>query len=165
IAKALGCSVTTTCSTRNVPFCKELGADEVIDYTQDDVLAVLRARGPVYAHAVDHIGLPEALYSQSHMFLLPGKAFVQVGALSMLTFVRRVVWPGFLGGGRRKYVIFMMKSNQRDIATLGEWMQQGKLRVEVDSTYELEDAVKAFAKLRSGRARGKIIIHVSTESS
>jgi NADPH:quinone reductase-like Zn-dependent oxidoreductase len=58
----------------------------------------------------------------------------------------------------------MLKSNKEDIATLGEWMQQGKLRVEVDSTYELEDAVKAFEKLRSGRARGKIIVHVSTES-
>jgi NADPH:quinone reductase-like Zn-dependent oxidoreductase len=56
----------------------------------------------------------------------------------------------------------MLKSNQADIATLGEWMQQGKLRVAVDSTYELEDAVKAFERLRSGRARGKIIIHVST---
>jgi NADPH:quinone reductase-like Zn-dependent oxidoreductase len=164
VAKALGCTVTTTCSTRNVQFCKDLGADEVIDYTQEDVLGVLRARGHVYAHVVDHIGLPEGLYAQSHAFLLPGKAFVQVGAASMLTFVRRVVWPGFLGGGRRKYVIFMLKSNKEDIATLGEWMQQGKLRVEVDSTYELEDAVKAFEKLRSGRARGKIIVHVSTES-
>ncbi|KAG2005114.1 hypothetical protein GB937_009072 [Aspergillus fischeri] len=164
IAKALGCTVTTTCSTRNVQFCKDLGADEVIDYTQEDVLGVLRARGQVYAHVVDHIGLPEGLYSQSHAFLLPGKEFVQVGAVSMLTFVRRVVRPGFLGGGRRKYVIFMLKCNKGDITTLGEWMQQGKLRVEVDSTYELEDAVKAFEKLRSGRARGKIIIHVSTEA-
>ncbi|GAQ03197.1 zinc-type alcohol dehydrogenase-like protein C16A3.02c [Aspergillus lentulus] len=164
IAKALGCTVTTTCSTRNVQFCKDLGADEVIDYTQEDVLGVLRARGQVYAHVVDHIGLPDGLYAQSHAFLLPGKAFVQVGAVSMLTFVRRVAWPGFLGGGKRKYVIFMLKSNKEDIKTLGEWMQQGKLRVEVDSTYELEDAVKAFEKLRSGRARGKVIIHVSTES-
>ncbi|EAW06613.1 NAD(P)-dependent alcohol dehydrogenase [Aspergillus clavatus NRRL 1] len=160
IAKLLGCHVTTTCSTRNVQFCKDLGADEVIDYTQTDVLSTLKSQGHVYSHVVDHIGLPEGLYRECDAFLLPGKVFVQVGAASMLTFARRLVRPSFLGGGKRKYVILLFKNNKADIVRIGEWIQQGKVRVVVDSTYELQDAVKAFEKLRSGRARGKIIIHV-----
>ncbi|KAJ6069750.1 hypothetical protein N7499_011637 [Penicillium canescens] len=46
IAKVMGCHVTTTCSTKNVEFCRGLGADEVIDYTaEEDLVASLRERG------------------------------------------------------------------------------------------------------------------------
>jgi len=160
-AKVVGCHVTTTCSSRNLQFCKDLGADEVIDYTAEDVISVLKGQGQVYDHVIDHIGLPENLYSESNSFLRPRKAFVQVGAASMSIFANRLVWPGFLGGGKRKYVIFMMKHKKKDIAHIGEWMQQGKVRAVIDSTYEFEDAVKAFEKLRTERSKGKIIIHVS----
>lgn len=161
IAKVLGCHVTTTCSTRNVQFCKDLGADEVIDYTQEDVLEVLKEKGQVYSHAIDHIGSPESLYRQSHTFLLPGKAFVQVGAASMLTFAHRLVRPSFFGGGKRRYDILMFKNNRDHLMQLGEWIQQGKIKVTIDSVFEYEQPVEAFKKLRSGRARGKIIVHVS----
>ncbi|BCR92847.1 NAD(P)-dependent alcohol dehydrogenase [Aspergillus chevalieri] len=160
-AKVVGCHVTTTCSSRNVQFCKDLGADEVIDYTAENVVGVLKGQGQVYEHVIDHIGLPENLYSESDSFLRPGKAFVQVGAVSLSIFVNRLVWPGFLGGGKRKYVIFMMKHKKEDITQIGQWMQQGNVRAVIDSTYEFEDAVKAFEKLRTQRSKGKIIIHVS----
>merc|ERR1712187_428893 len=101
-AKVVGCHVTTTCSSRNLQFCKDLGADEVIDYTAEDVIGVLKGQGQVYDHVIDHIGLPENLYSESNSFLRPRKAFVQVGAASMSIFANRLVWPGFLGGGKRK---------------------------------------------------------------
>lgn len=162
MAKVLGCHVTTTCSTRNVQLCKDLGADEVIDYTgEDDVIDILKNEGLVYDHVVDHVGIPSNLYSESNSFLKPGKAFVQVGATSMLTFASRLVRPGFLGGGKRKYVILMLKNNRDDLAQIGEWMHQDKVRAEIDSTYEFEDVVKAFEKLRTERSRGKIIIHVT----
>lgn len=160
MAKVLGCHVTTTCSSRNVQFCKDLGADEVIDYTTQDVLETLKGHGQVYNHVIDHIGSPGNLYSESDSFLCPGKAFVQVGAEGFLTFATRLAWPSFLGGGKRKYVILMMKNNKEDLYQIGEWMQQGKVRAEIDSTYEFSDVIKAFEKLRTGRSRGKIIIHV-----
>ncbi|KAF7595087.1 hypothetical protein BBP40_007291 [Aspergillus hancockii] len=161
IAKALGCQVTTTCSTRNVEFCKDLGADQVIDYSTDDVLAILKGQGHVYSHIVDHVGTPDNLYNECHEFLLPGKTFVQVGAASMLTFATRLVLPSFLGGGKRKYVPILTRVSKNDLRTLGEWIRQGKIRVILDSTFEFGDAVKAFEKLRTGRSRGKIVIHVS----
>ncbi|KAB8076431.1 hypothetical protein BDV29DRAFT_88300 [Aspergillus leporis] len=161
IAKALGCQVTTTCSTRNVEFCKDLGADEVIDYSTEDVLAILKGKGHVYSHIVDHVGTPDNLYNECHEFLLPGKTFVQVGAASMLTFAARLIRPSFLGGGKRKYVPIITRVSKDDLRTLGEWIQQGKVRVVLDSTFEFDDTVKAFEKLRTGRSRGKIVIHVS----
>ncbi|KAL4896192.1 hypothetical protein BDV59DRAFT_172267 [Aspergillus ambiguus] len=166
IAKLLGCHVTTTCSTRNVEFCRELGADEVIDYSVEDVLDALKAKGQVFSLVVDHVGTPDSLYRECDAFLLPGKAFVQVGSTSLLSssilsFADRLVRPGFLGGGKRKYDILMFKNRKEELVQIGEWIQQGKITVVVDSTFAFEDAVQAFEKLRSQRSRGKIIVHVS----
>jgi len=86
---------------------------------------------------------------------------VQVGASTMMTFLGRLGWPSFLGGGQRKYVVAMMKNDQRQLVQLGEWLAEGKIQIQLDSVYELHDTEKAFQKLRSGRARGKIIVHVS----
>lgn len=161
IAKQLGCHVTTTCSTRNIEFVRSLGADEVIDYTStDDLVSFLRRRGVVFDHVIDHIGVPAGLYRESHHFLRPGGAFVQVGAGAMTTFAERLVQPAFLGGGKRKYVVLMFRNDREHLRRLGEWVSQGKIKVELDSVYEFEDVVKAFEKLRSGRARGKIVVHV-----
>ncbi|KAJ5928378.1 Polyketide synthase enoylreductase [Penicillium verhagenii] len=161
IAKGLGCHVTATCSTRNVELCRSVGADEVIDYTAEkDLSATLRERGVVFDHILDHIGLPYDLYFQCHHFLKPEGVFLQVGANSMAIHVGRVGWPKFLGGGRRQYTIFFFANKQAHVVAIGDMLQKGTLKVQVDSEYELEDAVKAFEKLRSGRARGKVLVHV-----
>lgn len=162
-AKMLGCHVTTTCSTRNVELCKDLGADEVIDYTQQDVLGVLKEKGQVFHHVVDHIGLPDPLYKESDAFLLPGKVFVQVGAMSFVTMANRLARPRFLGGGKRKYEILFFRNRREDIVQIGQWVQQGKLKVIIDSAFQFDDAVEAFEKLRTHRARGKIVVHVSEQ--
>lgn len=161
IAKQFGCHVTTTCSTRNMEFVRSLGADEVIDYTStDDLVSLLRRRGVVFDHIIDHIGVPAALYRESHHFLREGGAFIQVGAGAMTIFAERLLRPGFLGGGKRKYVALMFRNERDHLRILGEWVAQGKVKVQLDGVYEFEDAVKAFEKLRSGRARGKIVVHV-----
>ncbi|PYH89697.1 zinc alcohol dehydrogenase [Aspergillus ellipticus CBS 707.79] len=158
IAKALGCFVTTTCSTRNVEFVKGLGADEVIDYTKEDVVGVLKAKGQVYSHVVDHIGEPADLYRESDKFMLPGKVYAQVGANWMPLFVVRLLRPAFLGGGRTRYVPMFWKSTKEDLKKVGELIQEGKVKVQLDSVFAFEDAPKAFEKLREGRARGKIVV-------
>ncbi|CAI7590363.1 unnamed protein product [Penicillium bialowiezense] len=154
IAKEMGCHVTTTCSTKNVEFLRGLGADVVIDYSAEDVIAVLKG-GEVFDHVIDHIGAPEPLYRESNHFLKAGKAFVQVGASAMATFAGRLVVPGFLGGGRRKY------NTKEDLVKVGEMVKSGAVKIQLDSTFEFEETVKAFEKLRSGRARGKIVVHVA----
>jgi NADPH:quinone reductase and related Zn-dependent oxidoreductases len=163
IAKHMGCFVAVTCSTKNVELCYRLGADEVIDYTAvGDLVGALKKKGVVYDHILDHIGLPSNLYFQCHHFLRPGGVFVQVGASALTTFVSRVAWPSFLGGGKRRYLIFFFKNTQAHTVKLGELVQKGALKLQFDSKFAFEDAVKAFEKLRSGRARGKVLVHVAT---
>jgi NADPH:quinone reductase-like Zn-dependent oxidoreductase len=47
------------------------------------------------------------------------------------------------------------------LTQLGKWIQEGKIKVIIDSTFEFEDAVKAYEKLKTHRARGKIVVHVT----
>ncbi|KAJ5184173.1 hypothetical protein N7492_001789 [Penicillium capsulatum] len=163
IAKQMGCRVTATCSTKNMELCLRVGADEVIDYTAEaDLVGALVQRGVVFDCIVDHVGLPSTLYYQCHHFLKEDGAFVQVGAYAFTTIVLRALWPAFLGGGRRKYVVMGFKPDRKQLEQLAEWLEDGTIQPQLDSVYEFDDAVKAFERLRTGRTRGKIVVHVGS---
>ncbi|CAO2647597.1 Nn.00g085190.m01.CDS01 [Neocucurbitaria sp. VM-36] len=168
VAKALGCHVTTTCSTPNVELCKSLGADEVIDYKKDNIVQALVSKGPTFSLVVDNVGNPPNLFTKSSSFLLPHSKFVQVGvtpSFGGITQVgRNILLPGFLGGGKHSYQMLMSKPAVNDMEQLRDWLKEGKVKGVVDSVWEWEDAPRAFEKLKTGRARGKIIIKVKQEN-
>jgi NADPH:quinone reductase-like Zn-dependent oxidoreductase len=163
IAKILAWHVTVTCSTRNVALCQELGADEVIDYTATDVVKALKDKGPVFGLVVDMIGMPDNLYRECHHFLRPGQPYLQVGVVSMLSAVGRFLRPALLGGGKRKFQFVFFSNAHSSLVQLGEWIREGKIKVVLDSTFEFEDALKAYEKLRTQRARGKIVVHIAAK--
>lgn len=165
IAKALGCQVTATCSTRNVELLKSIGADEVLDYTSIDFVDLLRKQGPLFSLCLDMIGKPSELYRESHNFLLPGKRFSQVGNDSHLATAARLITPKIFGGGQRPYQLVFFKNQFEDLKRIGDWMQEGKVKAVLDSVYEFDNAVQAYEKLKSHRARGKIVVHVAPRST
>ncbi|KPM43669.1 hypothetical protein AK830_g2842 [Neonectria ditissima] len=160
-AKALGAEVTTTCSTANVQLCRSLGADEVIDYREANVLDELKRKGQVFDLAVDNVGTPADLYERSDLFLKQGGEFAQVAMQkSVLAMIRRSVLPGCLGGGRRPLRVVRVNVNSKDLEQVGQWMADGKVRAVVDEKFEWRDAPKAYEKLRKGRTAGKIVVRV-----
>lgn len=167
IAKALGCHVTTTCSTPNIELCKSSGADEVIDYKCTDIIQALTAKGKVFDLTVDNIGTPTNLYRASTAFMAPSAHFSQVGATPSLsgsaTIGSNMLRPGFLGGGKAKYQVVMGKASRDGLTQLGEWMKEGKVKPVIDEVFEWEDAAKAYEKLKGGRTRGKIVVKVPQE--
>jgi len=169
IAKALGCHVTTTCSTPNVEMCKSLGADEVIDYKSADVTQTLSAQGPSFNLVVDNIGTPANLYKKSSAFIAPGGKFIQIGMSPNLSGMAQIggnmLRPGFLGGGKAKYQMLMGQAAKSDLQLLAEWMKEGKVKGVLDSVFEWEDAPKAYEKLKTGRARGKIVVKVPQDDA
>ncbi|KAJ5063556.1 PhoD-like phosphatase-domain-containing protein [Bipolaris maydis] len=169
IAKALGCHVTTSCSTLNIEFCKSLGADEVIDYKTTDIIEALSAKGQVFSTVVDNVGAPDNLYKASSAFLLPKGKFVQVGMQPSLggakTLVGNMLLPSFLGGGKSSFQLIMAKPSAEQLRHMSEWLKQGSLKPIVDTVFEWEDAPKAFEKLKTGRAKGKIVIRVPQDRS
>ena len=169
IAKAQGLFVATTCSARNVELCSQLGADEVIDYTTQDVVAALEKimqtqNGP-FDLVVDNVGGATPLYWQAHRYLAPSGKFVAVGASPSLhgavDMAKIFLLPSFLGGGKRKYVIFGAAANAEHYGILAKMLAEGKVRVVIEETYTLEDLGRAFERLRTGRVRGKLVVKVS----
>lgn len=169
VAKSLGCHVTVSCSTEKAELCKSLGADEVIDYKTQNIVDVLKSKGPTFSLVVDNVGYPAELYKASDAFLLPGGKFVQVGGPMSLGSIKTVFSnmfrPSLLGGGKHKFHMLMVTGYQPDqLAQIADWIREKKMKVVIEEpTYQFEEATEAFAKLRLGRNRGKVVIHVGKE--
>ncbi|KAM0215106.1 hypothetical protein ACHAQD_008618 [Fusarium lateritium] len=160
-AKALGATVTTTCSTTNVQLCYSLGADEVLDYLNVNVISELKKKGQIFDLAIDNVGTPDGLYEQSHHFLKPNGTFLQVAMQkSMFGMLRRSLLPSCLGSGKRPYRLVRVSVNSKDLQQVGQWMAQGKVRAVIDEKFEWKNAPKAYTKLRLGRTVGKIVVRV-----
>ena len=171
IAKAAGLHVTTTCSTGNVDFVKSLGADKVVDYRSEDVVEALKtiAQERKFDHVVDNIGSNEELIWRNQEYMKANGVYVIVGGgattRSLVAGLKRKLWPGFLGGLKGKVVGFWPDPNTKDLAKIGEWMAEGKVKPIFDQRFPFEDAPKAIERLKTSRAKGKIIIDVGEEGS
>lgn len=165
IAKAKGCYVTTTCSTGNVDLCKSLGADEVIDYKTQNVIEVLKTSGRQYDHVVDNVGADSDLYWKCHEYTRPGALYMGVGASvtfkAFLDIFKMRLWPGFLGGGKRKNVGFFLVPKTEELTQMGSWMSGGEVKAVIDARLPFEDVPEAFRRLKTGRTKGKIVVDVA----
>lgn len=165
IAKAAGCHVTTSCSTRNVELCKSLGADEVLDYATSDVLEGLKKLGN-FDHVVDNVGSDKQLYWKSHEYTKPKALYMMVASAPTfedISFtIKAAILPGFLGGGKRKLTGIFARIKADQLTEVGAWMNAGKVKAVVDQRFPLEQAPDAFRKLKTGRARGKIVVDIAS---
>jgi len=149
-----------------VELCRNLGADEVIDYTKGKVWKQLKETGVLFDHVIDNIGTDSELYFKAHEYTKPVALFVMVGhtpSLGAMLGSMDMKWrPGMLGGGRRKYTGFFAQPSVDDLSQIGSWMKEGKVKAVIDERFKFEDAPKAFEKLKTGRARGKVVVDVAS---
>lgn len=164
-AKLMGAEVSVSCSGASKELATGLGAEHVLDYTQMDIVEGLRSVGPVYDLFIDAVGVPASLYKESEHFLKPTGRFAQVAlaanAASSMQMMDRMFRPTWMGGGKRLYSFIGVKCRQDNLIQIGKWMSEGKVKAVIDEVFEYEDAPNAVAKLKSGHAKGKIVVHVS----
>ena len=158
IAKSFGAEVTGVCSTRNVSLVRSLGADHVVDYTQED----FTRSGRHYDLIVDAVGSHSLL--DYRRVLNPKGILVIVGGSSkgewigfMVTPLGAVVMSPFTS---QKFLPFLAELNREDLAILGNLVQAGKVTPVIDRTYTLKELPAAIAYLEEGHARGKVVITV-----
>lgn len=162
IAKFQGRSVTVTCSTANVEHCRSLGADQVIDYKTQNVLQALKDSPYKYDLVVDYVGNDHSLFWEADAYTSPDAKFVTVAVSHHLSFVQFMMMaeymPRFLSGAKRQHLTVFGKPDQKTLSQLVEWMAEGKLKSVIDSKYKFEDLREAYQRLKTGRARGKLIL-------
>ena len=147
LAKQAGAIVYTTTSSRNIEFLKRLGADEVIDYTQQD-FSTLADLDIVF----DTMG--GEVLEKSWGTLKKGGHLISLAEIpSEDLAAKHEVSANFC----------FVQANPDQLSKISKLIDSGAITVEVDSVYRLDDIAKAHEKSESGHTRGKIVIQIQEE--
>ncbi|BAZ26915.1 alcohol dehydrogenase zinc-binding domain-containing protein [Kalymmatonema gypsitolerans NIES-4073] len=151
IAKALGAEVTAVCSTKNIELVKSLGADRVIDYSQQDF-----TQGTAqYDIILDAVA--KQSFSSCKQVLKPNGIYVNT--LPTPETIVQSVLTAFIPGKKAKFILETPRS--QDLLYLKELIEAGKIRSVIDRTFPLQELAAAHAYSESERAVGKIAIAVA----
>ena len=159
IAKSFGAEVTGVCSTRNVNMVRSIGADKVIDYTQED----FTRNESTYDFILDTVG-NRSVSDYKRALSRNGKCVI-VG----FTTIGRLIQHSLLGSLRTKNkgksvgLMGTAQPNKKDLTFLKELLESGKMKSVIDRVYPLSDASEAIRYLEKGHARGKVIITIKDQ--
>ncbi|MFN2399820.1 MAG: zinc-binding dehydrogenase [Gemmatimonadaceae bacterium] len=160
IAKMLGARVwVTSGSDEKLARARELGADETINYTKQEIAREIRARTSKRGVdvVIDNVG--QSTWAQSLAALGKRGRLVTCGATSgplVETDVRRLFWNQWTLMGSTM-------GNDREFDAILKALGDGTLAPVVDSIHDLENGRSAFERLASGEQFGKIVVRVSTD--
>jgi NADPH:quinone reductase-like Zn-dependent oxidoreductase len=153
IAKSFGAEVTGVCSTKNVDMVRSIGADQVIDYTQED----FTQNGQRYDLIIDNVGNPE-LYKRFYERSLTPKGICVIIAGSY--FLQFILGPWMSMTGGNKIGTFMTIPDKKDLVSMKELLEAGEVVPVIDRRYPLSEVPEAMRYLEGGHARAKVVITV-----
>jgi NADPH:quinone reductase-like Zn-dependent oxidoreductase len=160
IAKSFGAEVTGVCSTRNVDLVRSIGADHIIDYTQEDFTRNGR-RYDVVFDLVGNRSLTEfrRALTPAGMLILSGGGVSSGGSLfgPMGLMMRGQALARFV---RHRLLILMAKPSKENLAALRELAESGKVVPVIDRTYPLSEVPEAIRYVEVEHARAKVVITV-----
>jgi NADPH:quinone reductase-like Zn-dependent oxidoreductase len=150
IAKALGAEVTGVCSTRNVDMVRSIGADHVVDYTQED----FAQSGRRYDVILDNVG--NRSFSDYRRALTPeGTHQPNTGHGGMMYVIKAYVLSALM---RQHASPFLSVPNAKDLIYLKDLIELGKVMPVIDRTYPMSETREALRYLEEEHARGKVVI-------
>jgi NADPH:quinone reductase-like Zn-dependent oxidoreductase len=155
IAKSFGAEVTAVCSTRNLDQARALGADQVIDYTKEDFTQNGQQYNLILAANGFH---PLSAYKRA---LAPGGIYVMAGGKPAQIFQAMLLGPLMSSGGKKMGGVSATMKN-RDLMSIKELLEAGKIMPVIDRCYPLSEAAEALRYLGEGHARGKVVISVAS---
>ena len=158
IAKSFGAEVTAVCSPRNLDQARSLGADHVIDYTKEDFTQNRRQYDLIFAANGYH---PLAAYKRA---LTPKGIYVMAGGKPAQMFQSVLLGSWLSEKDGRKMRGVSTHNDQKDLLTLKELLEAGKVVPVIDRRYPLSAAAEALRYLGTGHARGKVVICVEHSS-
>jgi NADPH:quinone reductase-like Zn-dependent oxidoreductase len=169
LAKHLGAKVGTTTSRGNVALVQSLGADEVIDYKQQEFEKVLRnydaVLGTVRGDAIEKS--LRILKSGSNIVSLigpPDAAFARARGMNFfMRFVFGLLSRKIIRHSRKRgveYSFLFVHPDGRQLTEIGELLKAGRIRPVIDKVFPFDQAKEALAYLEKGRAKGKVVVQI-----
>ncbi|KAJ6172850.1 hypothetical protein N7485_005662 [Penicillium canescens] len=167
LCKLRGAKVVGVASSGNEAMVRGLGVDEFIDYRKNDPLPAFLARqygDKPFDFVLDCVGT-QALFVNSPAYLKAKGAVINIGVLEGICVSARNAllnsWlPTWLGGVPRRYIMFSTPPARDDAVYLARLIEEGRVRIPVDSVFDIEDAVHAYERIATKRARGKVVVKV-----
>jgi NADPH:quinone reductase-like Zn-dependent oxidoreductase len=155
LAKYYGAEVTGVCSAKNLELVQALGADQVIDYTQQDFTLNTEA----YDVILDTVA-GQNDFARCKNALKPKGIYLAVagGLREMLDMLRTSITGG------KKVMAGTPAENQKDLLFIKELVETGKLKPVIDQRYPLAQTAEAHRYVDTGRKRGSVVISIDAEA-
>ncbi len=155
LAKYYGAEVTGVCGTPRLGFVKSLGADKVIDYTQED----FTQNGETYDLIFDILG--KSSFSRCRSSLKPNG--IQLFASFKMKQLFQMLWTSIIGG--QKVICALSTEKTEDIVFIKELVEAGKIKAIIDRCYPLEQAAEAHRYVETGLKKGSVVITVGHDGN
>ena len=152
LAKYFGAHVTAVCNAKNVELVRSLGADEVIDYLQED----FTRNGKTYDVIFDAVG--KHSFRLSRRSLKPGGTFIETDLGFMWHVPLLLLLTRWIGS--RKLKMGIARYAKKDLLLLKELIEAGEYRAVIDRTYPLEDVIEATRYVETGQKTGNVVLTV-----
>jgi 2-desacetyl-2-hydroxyethyl bacteriochlorophyllide A dehydrogenase len=155
LAKHFGADATAVCATRNLELVRSLGADAVVDYTQED----FTRNGKKYDVIFDAVGMHS--FRRSRRSLKRGGTYIETDLGFMWhvpLFILLTRWVG-----DKKVKMGIPHYTKEDVLFLKELIEAGKYRAVIDRTYPLEDMIEAVRYVETGQKTGNVVVTVADE--
>ena len=149
LANHFGAHVTAVCNTKNVELVRSLGAEEVIDYLQDD----FTQNGKTYDVIFDAVG--KHSFRRCKSSLVPGGYYLPTDG-----FRNVFLWLLHKKLGEKKVVFEFPRFRKDDVVLLGTLMETGEYRPVVDRVYPLEEVVEATRYVETQQKTGNVVLAV-----
>ena len=159
IAKTLGAEVTGVCGTGNLELVRSLGADHVVDYTQDDFTRTDQRYDVVLDNVLNHPPSATARVLTPSGTLIPNSVGNTGGLFAGLPRMARAALMGRRRGSTDvRFVTCVVDREHLD--ALAALLESGDVKVVIDRVYPLAQAANAVAHMLGHHARGKVVVAV-----
>ena len=152
LAKYFEADVTAVCNTKNLELVRSLGADWVIDYTQED----FTENGTTYDVVFDAVG--KHSFRRCRRSVKPGGIYIETDLgflwhVPILAFATRRI-------GDKRVTLPTPNYTKKDVLLLRELIEAGRYRAVVDRSYPLEQVVEATRYVETGQKTGNVVLTV-----
>ena len=152
LAKHFGAHVTAVCNTKNVELVRSLGADEVVDYLQED----FTKNGKTYDVVFDAVG--QHSFRRCRRSLKRAGVYVETDLGFMWHVPPLALLTRFVG--RKRVTLPIPTYTKENVAFAKELIEAGEYRPVIDRTYPLEDVVEATRYVETKQKTGNVVLTV-----
>ncbi len=154
IAKAFGAEVTGVCGTRNLEMVRSLGADYVIDYTQED----FTKNGLFYDLILATVGYRHIREYEGS--LSPKGTYVMAGGTMMQILQASLLGPSRTKAGGKTLTSISHHTSQDDLIVMKALIEAEKVKPLIDRSYPLDKTADALKYYELGHSNGKVVITI-----